>query len=428
MTPDTIFALSSGAPPCAIAVIRISGPLVRSTLATIAPGGLPAPRRGTRRRLVNPSDSTLLDDALVLRFEAPASATGEDVAELHVHGGRATIAAILAVLGDLPGLRAAEAGEFTRRALENGRIDLTAAEGLADLLAAETEHQRRAALDMAVGGLAASAAGWRDRLLQVSAEIEAGIEFEDEADVAATDEIPWASALAAIIDEMHAVLAAPSVDHLRDGFRVVIAGPPNAGKSSLFNKLVQYERAIVSAKPGTTRDSIEVRVDVQGYPLIFVDTAGLRAVDDDVEGEGIRRSRSELERSDIILWLGEASEAPDRVNVLRVFSKCDVRSRDIGYDHAVSSRTGEGCASLITAIAEIASTMVPRVGEVSANQRQRIELTECIHDLTGAQSLADPLLVAAHVGRTIETLSMGSRDIAVEEMLDKLFSQFCIGK
>jgi tRNA modification GTPase len=305
---DTIFALSSGRPPAAIAVVRISGPQARVALESLS-GRLPQPRQASLARLRDPATGESLDEALALWFPAPRSETGEDMAELQLHGGRAVIAAVLAALGRLPGFRPAEAGEFTRRAFENGRMDLTAVEGLADLIGAETEAQRRQAYRQLKGMLGNQAETWRARLIQALALVEAGIDFSDEADVPAELIRP----ALAIARELHAEIStalaqAGRGERLRDGLVVAIAGPPNAGKSTLLNRIAKREAAIVSPFAGTTRDVIEVHLDLGGYPVTLLDTAGMRETDDPVEQEGVRRARERAAAADLVLWITEAGQ------------------------------------------------------------------------------------------------------------------------
>jgi tRNA modification GTPase len=305
---DTIFALSSGRPPAAIAVVRISGPRARVALETLS-GRLPPPRQATLARLRDPANGESLDEALALWFPSPRSETGEDMAELQLHGGRAVIAAVLAALGRLEGFRPAEAGEFTRRAFENGRLDLTAVEGLADLIGAETEAQRRQAYRQLKGLLGEQAETWRTRLIQALALVEAGIDFSDEADVPQDLLRPARVMARALRDEISAALAqAGRGERLRDGLVVAIAGPPNAGKSTLLNRIAKREAAIVSPFAGTTRDVIEVHLDLGGYPVTLLDTAGVRATDDPVEQEGVRRARARAAAADLVLWVVSADE------------------------------------------------------------------------------------------------------------------------
>ena len=307
---DTIFALSSGAPPCAISVMRLSGPDAAAALQALA-GSLPPPRKAVVRTLRGVAGE-VLDEALVLWFPGPASATGEDCAELHCHGGRAVIAAIGRELAAMPGLRAAEPGEFTRRAFANGRIDLAQAEALGDLLQAETELQRRVAQAGVGGGLSNIVEDWRGRLLQLSAAVEAILDFSDEDDVGAVP-ADLVAGRCALHREISEVLSRPPAERLRDGVRVVIAGPPNSGKSSLFNALIGDGAAIVSPLAGTTRDVIERSVAFGGVPFVLVDTAGLRDEGaEEIERIGISRAHAQIGRADIVLWLGEQGGGPAR--------------------------------------------------------------------------------------------------------------------
>jgi len=306
---DTIFALSSGRPPAAIAVVRISGPRAGDALKRLS-GKIPEPRKAALAR-IRGADNEIIDEALALWFPAPHSETGEDTAELQLHGGRAVIAATLAALGKIEGLRPAEAGEFTRRAFENGKLDLTAVEGLADLVMAETDGQRRQALRQMQGLLGNRAETWRDRLIRALALIEARIDFSDEADVAADLVTPALHAARELVSEIEAALAdGHRGERLREGLVVAIAGPPNAGKSTLLNRIARREAAIVSPYAGTTRDVIEVHLDLGGLPVTLLDTAGIRDTDDPVEMEGVRRARERAEAADLVLWVVDAS-APE---------------------------------------------------------------------------------------------------------------------
>src|SRR5215470_3548001 len=305
---QTIFALSSGRPPSAIAVIRMSGPAAGAALKSLA-GELPAPRVA-RRVLLRDVGGQPIDDAVALYFPAPASATGEDVAELHVHCGRAVLASLFAALSAMKNVRAAEPGEFTRRAFENGKLDLTEAEGLDDLIHADTDRQRRQALRQLQGLLGERARDWRERIIEASALIEAGIDFSDENDVPTELMAPALKRIEALHDEIAQVLAAQGkAERLRDGLVVAIAGPPNVGKSTLINQLARREVAIVSPHAGTTRDVIEVQLDLDGYPVTVIDTAGIRETDDPVEQEGVRRARARAEEADLVLWLNDTAHA-----------------------------------------------------------------------------------------------------------------------
>src|SRR6478672_10815159 len=304
---DTIFALSSGRPPAAIAVVRISGPRARVALEQLI-GRVPQPRRASLPRVRDPKTGAIIDEALALWFPAPNSETGEDMAELQVHGGRAVIAAVLAALAKVAGLRHAEAGEFTRRAFENGRMDLTAVEGLADLVAAETEAQRRQALLQLKGLLGERAETWRQRLIEALALVEAGIDFSDEDDVPAGLTARALELIRPLADEISKAMAGQG-ERLREGLRVAIAGPPNAGKSTLFNRLARRDAAIVSPYPGTTRDVLEIHLDLDGYPVTVLDTAGIRPSDDPIEREGVRRATEQARNADLVLWISDAADA-----------------------------------------------------------------------------------------------------------------------
>jgi len=304
---DTIFALSSGRPPAAIAVVRISGPHAGEALKRLS-GRIPEPRKAALTLIRDPQTNEPIDEALALWFPAPHSETGEDTAELQLHGGRAVIAATLAALGRIEDLRPAEAGEFTHRAFENGKLDLTAVEGLADLVMAETEGQRRQALRQMQGLLGNCAETWRDRLIRALALIEARIDFSDEADVAADLVMPALEAARALEKEIAAALAdGHRGERLREGLVVAIAGPPNVGKSTLLNRIARREAAIVSPYAGTTRDVIEVHLDLGGLPVTVLDTAGIRDTDNPVEMEGVRRARERAEAADLVLWVVDAS-------------------------------------------------------------------------------------------------------------------------
>src|ERR1700726_1311853 len=302
---QTIFAVSSGRPPSAIAIVRVSGPQAGTALVALA-GKIPAPRIATRV-LLRDANRQPIDDAVVLWFPGPASATGEDVAEFHVHGGRAVLAALFAALSALKDVRAAEPGEFTRRAFENGKLDLTEAEALDDLIHADTDRQRRQALRQLKGLLGERATDWRARIIEASALIEAGIDFSDEGDIPAELIAPALARIKSLRDEIEEVLAAQGrSERLREGLVVAISGPPNVGKSTLINLLARREVAIVSPHAGTTRDVIEVQLDLDGYPVMLIDTAGIRETDDPVEQEGVRRARAWAAEADLVLWLVEA--------------------------------------------------------------------------------------------------------------------------
>lgn len=422
---DTIFALSSGSPPAGIAVIRISGPRAGEALAALS-GSLPQPRRASYRTLSVPR-GTVLDRALILWFPGPATATGEDLAELHLHGGRAVVSAVEAALADLPGLRRAAPGEFTRRAFANGRIDLSEAEGLADLLSAETELQRRSAIAMAGGAFSRQVEGWRERVLQASAAVEAVLDFGDEDDVA---DLPpdFAGRIGSLAAELSEWLSRPRAEALREGFRVVLAGPPNAGKSTLFNALVEDEAAITAPLAGTTRDVLTRAVAIAGVPFLFADTAGLRdGTDDVIEAIGIDRARSELDRADLVLWLGPEGEGPQ--GAWEIAAQVD-RFPDAKSDalHRVSAVSGEGLDALRHALVAAAGRAMPKPGEAALNARQHRLLAEAEGALRSALLEGDPLLVAECLRRARLSFDALVGRATTEDMLDALFGRFCIGK
>lgn len=421
----TIFALSSGAPPAAIAVVRISGPRADAALEALA-GELPEPRRARVAALRFGGE--ILDNALVIRFPGPRSATGEDVAELHLHGGRSVVAGVLAALGRIEGLRAAEPGEFTRRAFENGRIDLAEAEGLADLLAAETESQRRAALALAGGALSRQVEAWQGALLSLAARVEAELDFSDEDDVGPEPAREAAESVAALAADLEAWLARPPAERLRDGLRVVIAGPPNVGKSSLLNVLAGREAAITSAVPGTTRDLVEAPTAIGGSPFLLVDTAGLRESADSVEAIGVERARASLAAADLILWLGEPEDCPDRARAVLVQPKADLGPPGCGADVAVSALTRAGIDSLLRILAERSAELMPLQSEVALNARHRAILAQTLGPLREARGTEDLLVLAESLRRARTLLDRITGRAGVEDMLDGLFARFCIGK
>ena len=432
MTVETIFALGSGQLPAALGVMRISGPAARSAVMALA-GGLPPDRRASLRRLTDPRDGAELDRALVLWFPGPNSATGEDCAELHLHGGRAVAGAVEAAL-IATGLRRAEPGEFTRRAFANGRLDLAEVEGLADLLAAETELQRRSAQAMAGGALSRAVEGWRTQLLGLSARLEASLDFADEGDVDGEgDALPlgFAEGCRTLAGDIGLWLDRPRAEPLREGFRVVLAGPPNAGKSTLFNALVESDAAIISAQPGTTRDVLVSGVALGGVPFSFVDTAGLREAGmDEVEAIGIVRARAEAERADLVLWLGPEGEGPRDRPLWEIAAQCDRADRVEKTASAmrVSARTGEGIAVLREALIAAARGAMPLPGQAALNQRQAQCLEDVRQALRDAVREFDPLLAAEclRLARRALDALVGRTD--TEAMLDTLFGRFCIGK
>jgi tRNA modification GTPase len=435
---QTIFALSSGRPPSAIAIVRVSGPEAGAVLERLA-GRLPAPRLATRA-LLRDAGGQGIDDAVVLFFPGPASATGEDVAELHVHGGRAVLASLFASLAAMDNLRAAEPGEFTRRAFENGKLDLTEAEGLDDLIHADTDRQRRQALRQLNGMLGDRARNWRAAIIEASALIEAGIDFSDEGDVSTELIAPALTKVKALLAEIRDVLAARGrAERLRDGLVVAIAGPPNVGKSTLINQLARREVAIVSPHAGTTRDVIEVQLDLDGYPVTVIDTAGIRETDDPVEQEGVRRARARAAEADLVLWLADADsghvghqgDAP----VWLVRNKIDLVGNGRGdgalREFRISARRGDGLSDLIGALVGFAQDFFGMSeGGLITRERQRRLLGETATALErslvaigrGEELAAEDLRsAAASLGRLLGRVD-------VEDILDVIFREFCIGK
>lgn len=445
---ETIFAQASGRGRAGVAVLRLSGPAAFAAVARLSGGAaLPEARRATLRSLTDPQSGSLLDRALVLLFAAPASFTGEDVAELHVHGGRAVVEGVLGALGAQSGLRPAEPGEFTRRAFENGRMDLTAAEGLNDLVAAQTAAQRTLALRQMAGGLGALYERWRADLIESRALIEAEIEFSEE-------DLPTGLAervrprLGALCAEIAAHLDdGRAGERLREGVTAVLLGRPNAGKSRLLNALAGRDAAIVSEIAGTTRDVIEVAMDVGGYPVTLVDTAGIREAGDAIEQEGVRRALARAADADLRLVLTDAADWPapspgisdllDERTIL-VAAKADLRD-DLAAGRlggavpafAVSAATGAGLETLLAAL-EARVAELCDVGESPAitRARHRAALTDCIEALARfeAQIGADPVLAAEDLRLAARALGRITGRVDVEDVLDVIFTAFCIGK
>lgn len=444
---DTIFALASGLGRTAVAVIRLSGPAARHVLESLLVGSIPQPRRAAVRRLHDPQTCDPLDQALVLWLPGPGSFTGEDQAEFHIHGSPAVRSAVLRSLSSLPGCRHAEPGEFTRRAFLNGRLDLTAVEGLADLIDAETEAQRRQALRQLEGGLAGEVARWRERLVEAMASCEAMLDFSDEGDVPDDMVANVIATAGAVRAEIVTSLAQGNRGELiREGFRVVIAGRPNAGKSTLLNAMARRDVAIVSPTPGTTRDTIEVRCDLGGLPVAFVDTAGLRESQDLVEREGMARARAQMERADLVLWLKPADDQTDearledmRLNgrslVLVVATKSDLKPADACADLAVSAVTGDGLDTLLSRIEELAGQSMSTTGDaVLTRDRHRVALAGVVACLDRVSSMAqgdDGMaieLLAEDLRLALRHLGRMTGSVDVEEVLGRIFASFCIGK
>lgn len=433
--PRTIIALSSGGLPSGVAVIRLSGPSAFAAVEALA-GRLSEPRRLTLRLLRDPRDGTPLDQGLVAVFPSPNSFTGEDCAELQVHGSPAGVKAILATLTAIPDIGLAGAGDFTRRAFENGKLDLTAIEGLGDLLAAETETQRRQALARLEGGLSQNIELWRNLLLDCRAEIEARLDFSDE------DDVPFD--LPAHFDEDLAALQAALTEALegyergrivREGFRIVLAGAPNAGKSSLLNALAGSDLAIVTAEAGTTRDTKDVSIDLGGQLVTLTDTAGLRETDSLAEGEGIRRAHRAVEQADLVLFLmSPDTQAPDLPStsapIWTVASKSDLPGTPQNADLAISAPTGQGINPLIE---RLRSHIEGRFGghepSLVSHLRDKDALAASLAHVAAARSrLQQPELCAEELRRAADVLAALIGLMDNEAVLDRLFAGFCIGK
>ena len=423
---DTIFALSSGTPPAAIAVVRISGPDAGAALRALTGKAL-MPRRASYVRLRDGRGDTL-DRALALWLPGPGTATGEDIAELHCHGGRAVIAGVEAALAAMPQLRRATSGEFTRRAFANGRIDLAEAEGLADLLTAETELQRRSAMAMAGGAFSHMVEAWREELLAASASIEAVLDFADEDD-AATLPGDFTSRLGNLTAELAAWLARPRAEALREGFRVVLAGPPNSGKSTLFNALVEADAAITAPIAGTTRDVLTHPVAIAGVPFRFADTAGLREqAGDAIEAIGVARARRAIGDADLVLWLGPESGGPEGAWEIEPQADRPGHPAKRAPRHRVSAVTGEGLDALRRDLVVAARAALPKPGDGALNARQHRLLAEAEVALASAAFQSDPLLCAENLRLARAAFDGLLGRTATEDMLDALFGRFCIGK
>lgn len=432
-SPDTIFAPASGFGRAGVCVVRVSGPGARLVFDRMA-GGLSAPRRLSLRRIAHPLTGETLDQALVAWFPGPGSFTGEDQAEIQIHGGLAVRQAVLSALSALPGFRPAEPGEFTRRAFLGGRMDLSAVEGLADLIDAETEHQRRQALRQLEGGLGAQAEAWRAELIRIQALLEAALDFADEGDVPETLEDEARGAARRVSDALAAVLAdARRGERLREGFHVVLAGPPNAGKSTLLNALARREVAIVSAIPGTTRDVIETRCDLDGVPVVFADTAGLRETADLVEGEGVARARRRIDDADLVLWLDpvDAPAPPPAAmeRTLHVVTKIDLgpAPADRGTI-AVSAGSGTGLPELLEAVANAARGALGEGDALITRERHRKAIEDARAAIGRGLAVAETELFAEEIRLAARAIGRISGRVDVEDVLDRLFSSFCIGK
>ena len=438
MSDETIFALSTASARAALAVVRLSGPACDSALVALGVARLPPPRMAGVRALVAPQNGALLDEALVLRFQAPHSFTGEAMAELHLHGGLAIVESVLAALSALPGLRAAEAGEFTRRAVLNGKMDLTAAEAIADLIDAEGGAQQKQALAQFRGGLRRRAEGWREGLKTLLAHLEADLEFADE-DLPGGIGQKALDGLPALQAELSGALSDDTGLRLRDGLRVALVGPPNAGKSSILNMLAGRAAAIVSARAGTTRDAIEVAMLLEGVPLTLIDTAGLRAAGDDIEREGVKRALASAKEADIVIWVDApdvADEAADdtardwrNAADMRLANKSDVARLDDDGALRLSAKTGDGAEALLAALGRLVLQKTGSGESAPVTRARHVAiLREVLAHIEAAQQ-ADALELAAEDLRLAQrALGRMTGTVDVEQLLDVVFADFCIGK
>ena len=432
---ETIFALSSGAPPSGVAVIRISGPRTQFVVETMC-GDLPLARVASLRKINHPETGEMLDEGVCLWFPGPASFTGEDSGELQVHGGPAVVRAVLEALGGLADVRMAEAGEFSRRAFENGRIDLTEVEGLADLIVAQTEAQRRQAVAQAGGVLRERLEGWRERIVGLRALVEAGFDFAEEEDVPKdVGADVWAKAVELAAEVRQRLDDGRCGEIVREGFQVVLMGPPNAGKSSLLNALAGREAAIVTDEAGTTRDLIEVHLDLEGWAVTVVDTAGMREAEGVVEREGMRRARERAGQADLVIWLwpvdeGAADGLPDDINgpVLVLRSKDDAGRFG---KQGISVRGKDGLDGLL---GELRVRLSARLGgdEWSgvSRTRHRDHLERCAAclDEAGRGEALAPELRAELLRRAGDWIGRLTGRIEADDLLDVIFREFCVGK
>ena len=444
MKNESIYAVATAPGRAGIAVIRVSGPEAGTALRGIRGDGLPPPRKAVRSRLRDPATGEAIDDALCLWFPAPASMTGEDVAEFHVHGGHAISAALAAALGRIEGIRPAEPGEFTRRAFENGKLDLTEAEAVADLVDAETAAQRRQALRQLDGELGRLYDAWRDELTRALAHVEAHFDFPDE-DLPGELMAGAKARIAGVLDAMSAHLDdGRRGERIRDGVRIAIVGPPNVGKSSLLNALAGRDAAIVAETAGTTRDVIEVHLDLGGFAAVVADTAGLREAVDAVEREGVRRALARAGDADIVIVMFDATATDPAMgielgllgdNAIAVINKIDLQRPTTPFGVAglraleISVKTGEGLDGFLEAIRDrITNQFAVGDAPVLTRARHRATLEECAAALRGAETSALPELMAEDLRLAVRALGRITGRVGVEDILDLVFAEFCIGK
>ena len=432
----TIFAPATASGKAGVAVIRVSGPQALEAVKKMTAIKTPVPRKAMFSEIHTP-DGTAVDNGLVLYFPCPNSFTGEDVVEFQTHGGRAIISAVLSGLAQIGGFRPAGRGEFTRRAVENGKMDLTAAEGLADLVDAETEQQRKQALRQMGGALAKIYEDWHDRLLHVLAWMEAYIDFPEE-EIPEDVSADVRGKIAGLMSEIQVHLNdGRRGEKLRDGFQIAIIGAPNAGKSSLMNRLAQRDVAIVSSAAGTTRDIIEVRLDINGYPVIVADTAGLRDTDEEIEAEGVRRAKARAEEADLVLWLSDAlkgknnteTEKIDSEKIFRIMNKADQTEPQNDGNIWISAKTGQGIDVLLDRIGRFVEEKMALREEPSLTRlRHRKALEECLQCLNSSLKAPEIELMTEDLRMAMRSLGKITGHVQVEELLDVIFKDFCIGK